>query len=131
MGLSLDLAVLDAAAKQEENAGPGFDVVLWRLRTYLQSTLENGYPDIGMAARAIDTSVRSLQRHLSQQGTCYSKVVARIRFQMASTRLLHSTEKLIDIALDLGYSDAAAFSRAFGRWAGIAPNQYRKTAVHV
>ena len=110
--------------------GPDTDLILWQLRRYLQSALEEGYPDIHMAARANDTSVRSLQRHLSQQGTCYSSVVASERFQMAASRLVNSTEKLIDIALDLGYSDAAAFSRAFGRWAGVPPRQYRISALH-
>ncbi len=101
------------------------DQILSLLHQFLGQVIVTGHPHIAIAACAIGISVRSLQRYLTQRGTSYSRVVAAVRFQLASFQLLQTSNKLIDIALDLGYSDAAAFSRAFGRWAGVCPQQYR------
>ena len=41
--------------------------------------------------------------------------------------LQHTDAKVVDIALDLGYSGQAHFSRAFRRWMGLAPGEYRRS----
>jgi AraC-like DNA-binding protein len=83
------------------------------------------YPRIGRTANAIGVSVRALQRRLAETGMSYGGLVARARFATAVELLEHTDATVLDIALDLGYSDHAHFTRAFRRWTGVAPREFR------
>jgi AraC-like DNA-binding protein len=85
-----------------------------------------GYPDIQMTADFIGISVRTLQRHLAAAGVTHEALVGRARFATAVALLEETDSKILDIALDLGYSDHAHFTRAFRRWAGCSPQQFRR-----
>jgi AraC-like DNA-binding protein len=84
-----------------------------------------GYPDIHLTADVLGMSVRSLQRHLAAAGFTHESLVGRARFATAATLLEETDAKILDIALDLGYSDHAHFTRAFRRWAGCSPQEFR------
>ncbi|UIE40323.1 helix-turn-helix domain-containing protein [Leptodesmis sichuanensis] len=49
-----------------------------------------------------------------------------MRFEQATYLLQDPTNHIIDIAFDLGYTDAANFSKAFKRWTGNSPREFRK-----
>ncbi|MFM7427026.1 MAG: helix-turn-helix transcriptional regulator, partial [Elainella sp.] len=95
------------------------------LEQLLQSLLRDGYPNIRLAAAASGTSVRSFQRRLKEANLSYSKIVEQVRFDRAIQLLRDPSIQLIDIAMELGYTDAANFTRAFKRWTGVAPTQFR------
>jgi AraC-like DNA-binding protein len=95
------------------------------LQQLIQAQLPYGSPDITLVAAASGLSVRSLQRHLTEAGLPYSKLVDQVRFNRAVALLQQSDVKLLEIAAELGYTDPANFARAFRRWAGISPRQYR------
>jgi AraC-like DNA-binding protein len=84
------------------------------------------YPRIGSTADAIGMSVRALQRRLAQAGASYERLVAESRFGTAVHLLARTDATVLDIALDLGYSDHAHFTRAFRRWAGVPPRAFRQ-----
>jgi AraC-like DNA-binding protein len=70
--------------------------------------------------------VRTLQRRLADAGASYERLRERSRFGTA-TRLLASTDAtVLEIALDVGYSDHAHFTRAFRRWTGVPPREFRR-----
>jgi AraC-like DNA-binding protein len=95
------------------------------LRQVVRSYLSFGHPRIEEIADVAGMGVRALQRRLKENGLTYKRVVDQARFQ-ASADLLHDPHvKLIDIANELGYGDQANFNRAFHRWAGISPTEYR------
>ncbi len=79
-----------------------------------------------IAAEIIGTTPRTLQRHLRQAGLTYQKLVDQLLFELALPLLEDEQIKLLDIALTLGYSDGAHFTRAFRRWAGVSPSDYRR-----
>jgi len=85
------------------------------------------YPRIGLTAQAIGVSVRGLQRRLAQTGVGYEGLVARSRLDTALHLLEATDATVLDIALDLGYSDHAHFTRAFRRWTGMPPREFRRT----
>lgn len=69
---------------------------------------------------------RSLHRRLTEEGTSFRNLVEAERKQLAG-QLLESTEmKQDDLAFQLGYGDSTAFARAFRRWFGQSPSEYRK-----
>ncbi|WP_223423547.1 AraC family transcriptional regulator [Alcanivorax limicola] len=77
-------------------------------------------------AQHISMAPRSLRRRLEEEGTSFRDIVEAERRQLA-VQLLESTQmKLDEIALQLGYGDTASFTRAFRRWFGQAPGEYRK-----
>jgi AraC-like DNA-binding protein len=47
------------------------------------------------------------------------------RFEVAAELIEFSDRQLTDVGFEVGYSDPAHFTRAFRRWAGMAPRQYR------
>jgi len=70
-------------------------------------------------------SFRSLQRALDGQKTSYSQVISQARFYKAQILLKESDERLQDTSLMLGYENASSFTRAFKRWSGVSPKEYR------
>lgn len=95
------------------------------LHQFIQSLLPHGCPDISLVAAAAGLSVRSLQRHLAEAGLTYSKLVDQVRFNRAVALLHQPDVKLLEVATELGYTDPANFARAFRRWAGVSPREYR------
>ena len=71
-------------------------------------------------------SLRSFQRKLSEAGTSYSDVLQQVRLDMACHYLLSPNDQVLQVAYVLGFSDPSNFSRAFRRWTGLTPNQYRQ-----
>jgi AraC-like DNA-binding protein len=95
------------------------------LRQVIETYLPGRHAKIEAAAEATGMSVRSLQRRLASEGLTFSQMVDEVRLEMAVPQLRDPGIRLTDIALSLGYSDPAHFTRAFGRWAGVAPSEYR------
>lgn len=96
-----------------------------KLRTWVSSQLENGAPSIEQAAEHMNMSARNLQRKLAEEHTSLASIVDDIRQSEAQRRLKQTQDTLTTIALDLGFSDASAFSRACKRWFGKSPSEIR------
>lgn len=82
------------------------------------------FPSIEVVAEKLDMSVRSLRRHLDNEGSSYRQLLNEIRLQLAQD-YLQTTLPVEQIAELLGYSEPGNFSHAFKRWQGISPKQYR------
>ena len=76
-------------------------------------------------ANQLNVSTKTLQRRLANLGESYSDIVKRTRFAIASDLLINTTKSIRDISVDLGYSDAASFRKAFKTWSGISPSEFR------
>lgn len=77
-------------------------------------------------ANALAMSPRSLRRKLEQEGTSLRAIIEEERRQAAIRMLTGSDMKLDELAFYLGYTDTASFTRAFRRWMGVSPGEYRK-----
>jgi AraC-like DNA-binding protein len=91
--------------------------------------LKERYPSIQLAASLSQMSVRTLQRRLTEDQLTYSQLVTRLRYQRALQLLGDRQIKIIDIdiAIELGYQDAAHFTRAFKQWTGTTPQHFRRS----
>ena len=88
--------------------------------------LPRGYPVIEEVAGLLRVSPRTLQRLLSEEGISYSGVIDRCRCNAACQSLETTKTPIHAIATSLGYRDASSFTRAFRRWTGMAPRNFRK-----
>ncbi len=77
-------------------------------------------------AKALAMSTRSLRRKLKGEHTSFKQILDQERQQIAIQLLKGSNMKLDEVAFQLGYSDTASFSRAFRRWKGCSPGEFRK-----
>jgi AraC-like DNA-binding protein len=80
-------------------------------------------------ARNLGFSPRSLQRRLDQLDTSFEEVVDRWRHRHALDLLGGPQGSTAHVATQLGYADASHFIRAFRRWQGISPTEFRNTVA--
>ena len=96
------------------------------VRQVVQLFVRDNRVDIDRIAGVVGLSARTLQRRLAESGTDFSDMVAGVRFDLAAKLLADHAIAVTDIAQELGYSDAANFTRAFRRWAGTSPSDFRR-----
>lgn len=106
-------------------AGAPPDGFVESIRQVVATYMRNDTVGIGNISSAIGLGPRTLQRRLRQRGLDYSELVAATRLTLARKLLDDRGIAVIDIAQELGYSDAANFTRAFRKWTGLAPSVYR------
>ena len=71
-------------------------------------------------------SVRTLQRKFAAEGHVFSKLVDKVRADLAAEMLEDTDLTLAEIATALGYSAPSNFARAFERWTGRSPTELRR-----
>ncbi len=96
------------------------------VRRVIGALLRARRPDIRLVAEMGGMGVRTLQRRLAEAGVSFARLVAEARLDKAVRLLEDPGIKLVDIALELGFSDHAHFTRAFRQWTGIAPREFRR-----
>ncbi len=69
---------------------------------------------------------RTLQRRLRDTGDQFAGLQDRVRYRLAMQWLDDPRESLEDISERLGFSDRRSFTRAFSRWSGASPSQFRQ-----
>jgi AraC-like DNA-binding protein len=84
------------------------------------------FSNIEAMADELGMNARTLRRKLDAEETSYRAIVAEVRMRLAIGYLRETTMTNDEIASRLGYSDAANFRHAFGRWTGKSPSDYRK-----
>jgi AraC-like DNA-binding protein len=92
----------------------------------LDSYGQNPWSSIHEVAEISGLSIRTLQRRLNEGGLTYSKFAKSRRFDAAISLLANTDTALPDISDQLGYSTHTNFSRAFHRWAGLSPSEFRR-----
>lgn len=115
---------IEAYVAESLAAGPG-EALLAKLQRALQLQLRGGSFSLREAARALGMSARVLQRRLSEQGRSFGQVLEELR-RAEAIRVLSETDAAVyEVAFCLGYQDVSSFNRAFKRWLGMSPRDYR------
>ena len=100
-----------------------------RLRHQLRMKLPEGYPPLDSIAEAMSQSVSAIQRALAFEGLSYKDLVEATRQELAMLYLKQGHISFSEIAFLLGYSELSAFSRAFRRWYGVSPREFRDRLI--
>nr|WP_293835869.1 AraC family transcriptional regulator [uncultured Arsenicibacter sp.] len=96
-----------------------------RVEAYLIANAYLGIPTIEAIAANFNTSARSLQRHLQEEGVTYQQLTDQVRKTLALHYLQARNYPVKEISYMLGYNELSAFTRAFRRWTGTSPSMYR------
>lgn len=84
------------------------------------------FPSLETAARKLGMSGRTLRRQLNNLGTNFQNELDLLRREFAINYLKSSDKNITEIALILGFCDSAAFSKAFKKWTGESPREFKK-----
>ena len=106
------------------NAG-GLRTIQPTLRGFGATRLKGEVPPLSEVASALAMSERSIQRGLRDEDTSYRQLVDEVRKDLALQHLGRPGTSATDVAFLLGFSEPSAFTRAFRRWTGSAPTQFR------
>lgn len=102
------------------------DSLLDKVRVEIQAQMPQRPPQLESVAEALGLKPWTLRRRLRAENTDFSALLDAERQQLARDRLLYSDHTVSQIAADLGYSEQSAFNRAFRRWYGCTPVEYRR-----
>lgn len=100
------------------------DSVLMKLR-HLPVVKPGKVMSLDESAAALHMSERTLKRQLQKLNTHYRRVVDAMRFEWAASALRSTDAPVAEIADKMCFTDVANFRRAFKRWTGQTPQEYR------
>jgi AraC-like DNA-binding protein len=122
LALTLDHSLSSYLAKLQHND------ILSRTKAAISNNLPSGNATIQTVAAALHMSPRNLQRKLSAEDTTYRKLVDTVRQELAESYLTQDSFTIAEIGYLTGFSSQAAFTRAFKRWTGLTPQDFRVAA---
>ncbi|MBB6340484.1 AraC-like DNA-binding protein [Pseudomonas fluvialis] len=118
--------MLDAYADRRLSEIEQGHSVLDRARALLARQLPEQGIELEQLAAQLALSPRTLQRRLREAGLSFSQLVDETRQQLVLHYLRDPALELADIAFLVGFSEAGSLARAFRRWTGQTPAEYRR-----
>ena len=97
-----------------------------QVRSVLRSALVTGHATADQVASLFSMHRRTLLRRLTAGGTNFQKLVDQTRFELTRQMLDDSAMEVSEIAELLGFADGRALARAFRRWSGTTPTEWRR-----
>lgn len=98
------------------------------IRKTIASEFGGGDPSVQHVAKKLAMSPRTLQRRLTEEGVKYSEVLDDMRQGAAKAYLSQPDISITEAAYLLGFAEVSSLNRAFKRWLGCSPRQYRQGA---
>ena len=118
-------AVLDRHAEGLIAKYPRNDTLVERVRTMIKDELRGGNASLERIADSLSMSGRTLQRKLREHGTSHQELLDQMRRDLAMRYLQEPEMAICEVAYLLGFSESSALHRAFKRWTGKTPSQFR------
>jgi AraC-like DNA-binding protein len=100
-----------------------------RVRVAIMARLRRGQPSMEQVAASLSMGPRTLQRKLRDSGTTFEKILDDMRRDLALGYMRGRRHSIGEIMHLLGFASASSFTRAFRRWTGTAPSDWRDSAT--
>ncbi|MCC5857171.1 MAG: AraC family transcriptional regulator [Ectothiorhodospiraceae bacterium] len=100
-----------------------------RIRRYLRRHLAGRLPSLEEVAEDLRMTPQTLRRRLREEGEGYQTIKDEVRRDAAVDLLARPDLSLMEIANRTGFSEPSTFHRAFKKWTGLAPGEYRQTVL--
>ena len=120
------LRVLQDACLKILGTSPKKQSLVHDVRELIIDKLAKGTARLDDVARELNMSGKTLERRLVEQGKTFSALLDDIRIGLTKTYLTETDIRLEQLAYLTGYSEPAALVRAFKRWTGTTPMQFRR-----
>jgi AraC-like DNA-binding protein len=101
--------------------------ILTKIRAIIGNDFSQDIPTVEQIAEQLNMSVRTLRRRLSAENTSYQAFKDQTRLDAAKTYLNRPGLKINAVAALMGFDEPSAFHRAFKKWSGMTPGEYRKS----
>jgi AraC-like DNA-binding protein len=101
--------------------------ILERVRDHVRAAMIEGDCTLEHCAERLNLSAKQLRSRLAKEGMSFSDLLAQERIARAQAYLSEGSVPIDEIALLLGYSESTSFGRAFRRWTGTSPAEFRRT----
>lgn len=98
-------------------------------RAQLLRQLRGGVPTAAALAKEMHISVRTLHRSLQLEGTSFRALLDQIRIEQATAQLANPRISIAEVGFLLGFAEISSFYRAFKRWTGQTPAEFRAAAL--
>jgi AraC-like DNA-binding protein len=119
--------LLRRLAEERVSELPMAEPLTQRVRERIAAELAGGDPSAEHIAGTLHMSRRTLVRRLEQEGTHFKAILDDLRSGLARRYLAIDRIGVSEVAALLGFSDTPAFTRAFRRWSGRSPSEYRRS----
>jgi len=110
----------------QELAAIDRDDIVGACRAELLQNLADASVSTASMARRLQTTPRTLQRRLAAAGTSFAQVQDDARHEAALALIDDARHSITDITFLLGFAEPSSFTRAFKRWTGVSPSEYRQ-----
>jgi AraC-like DNA-binding protein len=120
-------SLINKHAEQTLSEIPSTRSLTDKVRQLVAKELAHGHPTAAQVAHKLHTSPRTLARKLEAEGTTFTDLLDDLRRRLALQYLGSRDVALSELTFLLGFSHTAAFHRAFKRWTGQTPLEYRRT----
>ena len=117
-----DRMVVDYLARYDRHS------ITMRVRARIIEQLPDGKPNQEHIANALNISLRSLQRKLKDEETTFKTLLEGTRRELAVQYIRDSQRPICEVTYLLGFSEPSNFTRAFKRWTGKSPGEFRTNA---
>lgn len=100
-----------------------------QVRSFIQKELMHGTPSQSKIAEKLGMSLRNLQRRLNEKGNSFKDILEDTRKKLALDYIKQTHLSLGEVSYLIGFSNLSNFNRAFKRWTGTTPGEYRNKSI--
>lgn len=124
---SIHQFLVDRMDEEKRGIHSNADQLLGDIHKLVTEALPSGLPSVIQVADYLGMSARTLKRRLADKNLTFRDFVQNIQRDVSINLIKNTTQSMAEIAFQTGFSEQSAFNRAFKRWTGKSPVDYRKT----
>lgn len=121
-------ALVPYLEQERQNRSIG-DEILLQVSHLIATGMSSGALSLDDVSQQLGLNRRTLQRRLKDQDIEFSSLTEDVRRGMAMAYMRGSDYSVTEISLLVGYAESSSFTRAFRRWTGLSPQQYRASCL--
>ena len=123
---SINRFLVERVEEETNNLAVAGSSLVYDVEKLIRDALPSGIPSIRQIGDHVGMSNRTLTRRLSEAGFSFRDLIKKTQEEVSKKLLKNSSRNIAEIAFETGFSEQSAFNRAFKRWTGLSPVEFRK-----